>query len=86
MKHTIIIWDDCPPRIHELESRLRMALSALGLDAEIRVNNERPLLSRNRMLGATPAFQLDDGGFWRLRIGESVSVDEFKALLTAAGL
>lgn len=81
MKHTLVIWDDCPRRINEMEPRLRMALSDVGMDAEIHIHNERPLLARNKMLGTTPAFQLDDGDFWRLQAGKSVTVDEFKALL-----
>lgn len=81
MRHTFVIWDDCPRRINEMEPRLRMALSDVGMDAEIHIHNERPLLARNKMLGATPAFQLDDGDLWRLHVGKSVTVDEFKALL-----
>lgn len=80
-KHKIIIWDDNPVRIAEMETHLRMALVERGMDVDIQINNERPLLARNGMVGTMPAFQIDEGDFWRLKIGQSVSVEEFRNFL-----
>lgn len=80
-KQTITIWDDNPQRSTELETHLRIALTQWGIDANIHVNSERPLLARNGMIGAMPAFQVDDGDFWRLAVGKSVTVEEFNSFL-----
>lgn len=80
-KHKIIIWDDNPVRISEMETHLRMALIEREMDVDIQINNERPLLARNGMIGAMPAFQIDEGDFWRLNVGKSVSVEEFRKFL-----
>lgn len=80
-KQTITIWDDNPQRIAEMETHLRMALDEWKIDVDIHVNSERPLLARNGMIGAMPAFQIDDGDFWRLVVGKSVSVEEFNNFL-----
>lgn len=80
-KQKITIWDDNPQRIAEMETHLRMALVEHGLDVDIQINSERPLLARNGMIGAMPAFQIGEGVFWRLKVGRSVSVDEFRCFL-----
>lgn len=80
-KQKITIWDDNPQRTAEMETHLRMALARWGIDVDIHVNSERPLLARNGMIGTMPAFQVDEGDFWRLRTGESVTVEEFDAFI-----
>lgn len=81
MQNRIIIWDDNAQRLNAMEPNLRVALTQTGVKASIQTNCEPPLLSRHNLTGNTPAIQVNDGDFWRHTIGETVTVDQFVALL-----
>lgn len=76
----IIIWDDHASRIQKLQARIQEALSILDLKADIQINCESPLLERYNLIGATPAFQVNGGDFWRIRDKEEIDADDFKNL------
>ncbi len=64
MQNTIILWDDNPSRICEIENSIKHVLSQLCIEARIQINCEMPLLSRNKLIGKTPAIQITDDYIW----------------------
>lgn len=81
-EQTIIIWDDVSDRIHELEDTLKLALKILHIEAKIQINCEAPLLSRNKMIGRTPAFQVNNGDIWTHAPNQTVTKDQLVLLLS----
>lgn len=79
----ISIWDENSQRLMASAQNLRGVMKELHIMAEVQLNNEPPLLARNRINGKTPAVQVNDGDFWTHTIGAVISVDSMKVLLTA---
>ncbi len=80
MEHEIIIWDENAGRINAMEPNLRVAMSRCNIKASVQLNSEPPLLSRNNLIGSTPAIQIDGGEFWRHTIGVAVTIEQFEQL------
>ena len=78
---TITIWEDNALRMNEMEPNLKMALKRVGLKARIQLNSEVPLLSRQKLLGRTPAVQVNDGDMWFHTTGVAITSEQFEALL-----
>lgn len=77
----IIIWDDMSQRIHLMEDSIIRVFKQLNIDAEIQINCEVPLLSRNKMIGKIPAFQIGND-LWRLSPNKIVTEEQFLTLFT----
>lgn len=77
----IVVWDLSANRIHIMEKNLKIALREVGMEAVVRFNSEEPLLSRHRLIGKTPAVQVDKGEIWRCTPGEAISEEAFVRLL-----
>lgn len=86
---TITIWEDNALRMNEIEPNLKIAMKRVGLKAKIQLNSEVPLLSRQKLLGRTPAIQFNDGEMWFHTTGSAITAEQFEALfykLRDAGL
>lgn len=68
----IIIWDNHPARIAEIDKNLHLALQHLGIRAIVTSNTEPPLLARENILGRLPVLEID-GYFWFRKPGEAFS-------------
>lgn len=79
--HTITIWDQDYARIKSMERNLQNAIKQMKIKARIQLNIEPPLIARNNLLGRTPVVQIDDGIFWRLEPGITISTQNFVILL-----
>lgn len=78
---TIIIWEMEPERIHALRANAESALKSLGMRANIQINCEEPLVSRNGLLGKLPAIQLaGEKKVWSRGYGRVISAGEFEGL------
>ena len=81
MKQHIIIWDMSAERIHAMQVSLYEAIHQLGIDASVQFNSEEPLLSRNGLLGRTPAVQVNGyAQVWTCRVNQAIGTADFVSL------
>jgi len=76
----IIIWDNHPERIAEIDKNLHLALKYLGLKAIVTSNAEPPLLARENILDRLPVLEIN-GLYWSRKPGETFSKDDCISLL-----
>lgn len=77
----IVVWDISAQRIHVMEKNVKNAMRRLGVRARVQFNSEEPLLSRFRLLGKTPAVQINKGDLWTCVPGRAISEEAFIRLL-----
>ncbi len=84
MKHEqiIVIWDDKSDRINILEANIQSALKQLSINAKTQRNCEIPLITRNRLVGKLPSFQINGGDMWHLKPNDTVTKEEFLVFFT----
>lgn len=77
----IVIWDNDPRRIAEIDRNLQAAAAELGLKALILSNAEPPSIARENLLDRIPVLEIV-GRYWSRRPGRAFSRAECVALLS----
>lgn len=68
----IVIWDNDPRRIAEIDRNLQAAAAKLGLKVLILSNAEPPLIARENLLDRLPVLEIA-GRHWSRRPGHAFS-------------
>ncbi len=68
----IIIWDLDPNRIADINRNLRIALKDVGINANIVIMSEPPLISRMNLMHRVPLLEID-GNYWSLPPGVPIT-------------
>ncbi len=76
----ITIWDENGPRLQANTANLKKAAKELQIQVDILCQSEPPLLARMGLTGTTPVVEIDKH-YWRLTIGEEISIEQFFTLL-----
>lgn len=79
--HTITIWDQDYKRVKSNERNLQKALKRMEIKAKIQLNIEPPLITRHNLWDKVPVVQIDNGDFWSLESGITISTQSFVILL-----
>jgi hypothetical protein len=77
----IIIWDNDPQRIAEIDSNLQAALNELKLKAVILSNSEPPSLARENLLSRLPVLEIA-GRYWSMHPDVAFSKTDCICLLS----
>jgi hypothetical protein len=77
----IVIWDNDPLRIAEIDRNLQAAATGLGLKVLILSNAEPPSIARENLLGRLPVLEIN-GRYWSRRPGHAFSQADCFALLS----
>jgi hypothetical protein len=77
----IVIWDNDPQRIAEIDRNLQSAANQLELKALILSNSEPPSIARENLLDRLPVLEIA-GCYWSLRLGKAFSQADCIALLS----
>lgn len=77
----IVIWDNDPQRITEIDRNLHSAVNQLKLKALILSNSEPPSIARENLLDRLPVLEIA-GRYWSLRPGKAFSQADCISLLS----
>jgi hypothetical protein len=77
----IVIWDNDPRRIAEIDRNLQTAAAELGLKVLILSNAEPPSIARENLLDRLPALEIA-GSHWSRRPGHAFSRQDCVSLLS----
>ena len=77
----IVIWDNDPQRIAEIDRNLQSAANQLKLKALILSNSEPPSIARENLLDRLPVLEIA-GCYWSLRPGKAFSQADCISLLS----
>ncbi|MHB1414935.1 MAG: hypothetical protein ACYC1C_06750 [Chloroflexota bacterium] len=75
----IIIWESSVETIRACEIAVYHALKELGLKAQVTVNSEPPLISRNQLWDRLPVLEIQ-GLRWSLHPGEPFTAAQLTSL------
>jgi thioredoxin 1 len=77
----IILWESSVERIHACETAIYGALRKIGYKANLVINSETPLLSRQQLWQRLPVLEIR-GQLWNLNPGRAFTVDQLTRLFT----
>lgn len=77
----IVIWDNDPQRIAEIDRNLQAAAVELGLKVLTLSNAEPPSIARENLAGRLPVLEIG-GRYWSRRPGQAFSRAECFSLLS----
>lgn len=76
----ITLWDNDAPRIAQIERNLHQAMRNLGLQGQVDIMSEPPLLARMGMLNEVPVLEIG-GLYWKREAGRVIGLKACESLL-----